>query len=64
MVWTFDFSYIHLKNSEKKSGYFFGFFFGFFSGYFSGFFWISFSSFTTFLFRRKNPKKNPDFLKQ
>ena len=61
-------SYVHLKKSEKKSGYFFGFFSGYFSGYFFPlllhkklrvFFWIFLSRkfFYIFLSRKKIPQK-------
>ena len=33
-------SYVHLKKSEKKSGFFWRLFFGFFSGFFSRFFYV------------------------
>ena len=52
-------TYVHLKKSEKKSGYFFGFF----SGYFFHFYyikkiWTFLGFFSGFFSGQKYPKKN------
>ena len=52
-------SCVHLKKSEKNSGFFFYFFLGFFSGFFSRFFYVVKIEKKI---QKKNPKQNPDII--